>query len=91
MTPTRRILRAAVQVKRHEHGVHARSRRTLVAFAAALVTRRAELDISRTALAALVRISYGQLSHIENAENWPTMPVYLGLCRALRAGKPPLV
>lgn len=91
MTLTRRLLRAAVAVRRHEHGVHAASQRTLVSFASALVARRAQLGITRTALAAQVRISYGQLSHIENAENWPTMPVYLGIIRALKCGRAPLV
>lgn len=91
MTATTRLLRAAVSVKRHEHGIHRESLPQLKKFSAALVTRRTELDISRRALSAFVGISYGQLSHIENAENWPTMPVYLKLVDALKCGKVPLL
>lgn len=91
MTAARRIKSAAPAIKRHEHGVHAASKAQLQRFAAALVARRRELNFSRRGVAGLVGISYGQLSHIENAENWPTVPVYLALVRELECGKAPLV
>lgn len=91
MTASARILSAAELIRRHEHDVHAESVDKLKAFAAAVVARRTALGITRRILAGRVKISYGQLSHIENAENWPTMPVYLRIAKELKCGKVPLV
>lgn len=91
MTLTRRILKAATVIRRHEHGIHAESLDQLRAFGAAVVARRVELSITRRQLSEAVGISYGQLSHIENAENWPTMPVYLRIVKELKCGRAPLV
>ncbi len=56
------------------------------------IRRRRELrTLSQTALAHLVNISYKQLNNIECARNWPSMPVYLTLCKVLDAPKPSLL
>ena len=91
MTAALLIKSASRVIRRREHGVHAQARPRLMKFAAAVATRRMQLGLSRTELATRTGISYWQLSHIENAENWPTLPVYLALCRELKCGRVPLV
>lgn len=88
MTAAARI--ASTPPPRKEHGLNAASRTVLKLFGQAVATRRAERKLSRRQLAEAVEVSYATISHIENGENWPTVPVYLALCRVLKVGRPPL-
>lgn len=56
-----------------------------------LRARRQKMKMPRQALAEKVGISYPQLAHIENARNWPSMPVYLSLLRALGYKQKPIL
>lgn len=52
-------------------------------FASEVRRRRQARNISQTKLGALVGCSVKQINNIERAVNWPSMPIYLGLCREL--------
>ena len=90
MTSRLRLLKSAPHVRR-EHDLNAKDTRLLRKLAVAVVSRRIELCMTRRQLSVAVGVSYGQLSHIENAENWPTMPVYIKIVDALKCGRVPLV
>lgn len=91
MTSRLRISRLARDLQRDEHTLDKASRGVLDRYALALKARREELNISRRSLAEKVGVSYGQLSHIENAENWPTVPVFIAIARVLKCGRVPLL
>jgi transcriptional regulator with XRE-family HTH domain len=67
------------------------TKKDLEAFAARLRRTRQALHLSQVALAEKVGISNKQLNNVENAHNWPSMPVYVSLCRVLELGEPPLL
>lgn len=67
---------------RKEHTLNAAAAPDLAVLAKNVALLRAA-RYTRTELAEAVGVSYATISHIENAENWPTMPVYLALCRVL--------
>lgn len=52
-------------------------------FAAEVRRRRMKLRVTQTEIARRVGCSVKQVNNIERAVNWPSMPVYLGLCREL--------
>lgn len=92
MTALRRIKSLAPALKkRSQHTLNGDAEALLRMFAFAVKKRRAELGVSRTQVARSVGISYAQLAHVENAENWPTVPVYRALCRVLKCGRVPLL
>lgn len=91
MTARLCIISTASHVKRRQHALNASSKSALRRFAVAVTARRIELDISRSDLAKQTGISYGQMAHIENGDNWPTLPVFRRLCRVLRCGRVPLL
>lgn len=45
-----------------------------------------QADLSRT-----LGISQKTLGGIEAGQNWPSLPVYIALCRALEAGRIPFI
>lgn len=55
----------------------------LADFAAEVRRRRMKLRVTQTEIARRVGCSVKQVNNIERAVNWPSMPVYLGLCREL--------
>jgi transcriptional regulator with XRE-family HTH domain len=67
------------------------TKKDLEAFASRLRRTRQAAHLSQVALAEKVGISNKQLNNVENAHNWPSMPVYLNLCRVLELGEPPLL
>lgn len=52
-------------------------------FASEVRRRRRKLNVTQTEIARRVGCSVKQINNIERAVNWPSMPVYLGLCREL--------
>lgn len=54
-------------------------------------TLRKARNLSQTALAALIDMSNKTLDNVEKGRNWPSMPVYIALCRVLDLGVPPLL
>jgi DNA-binding XRE family transcriptional regulator len=52
---------------------------------------RLSRDLSQTALAHLVGISNKTLQNIEAGRNWPSMQVYVVICKVLGVGKPLLL
>lgn len=52
---------------------------------------RLSRNLSQTALAHLVGISNKTLENVESGRNWPSMQVYIVLCKVLGIGKPPLL
>ena len=92
MTTPAKIL-ALAPVLRKEHRVHHTdgSKRTLRTFAGAVVKLRLKAKLTRRAFAEQLGVSYHTAAHIELGENWPTIPVYLAICRVLNAGVPPLM
>lgn len=67
------------------------TKKDLEALALALRRARQAKHISQVALAESVGISNKQLNNVECAHNWPSMPVYVALCRKLELGEPPLL
>jgi transcriptional regulator with XRE-family HTH domain len=67
------------------------TKKDLEAFAARLRRTRQALHLSQVALAEKAGISNKQLNNIENAHNWPSMPVYIAICRELGLGEPLLL
>lgn len=55
---------------------------------AELRRKRQAKHISQVALAELTGVSTKQINHIEMGRNWPSMPVYITLCRALGIEEP---
>lgn len=47
--------------------------------------------LSQTALAHLIGISNKTLENIEAGRNWPSLPVFIVLCKVLGVGRPPLL
>ncbi len=47
--------------------------------------------LSQTALASLMEISNKSLDNIEAGRNWPSLPVYITICRVLDLPTPPLL
>lgn len=92
MTSENKIAALAPVLKRREHSIHntINNRRALKSFACGMIGRRKELQIERKILAQALGISYKQLSHIENGDHWPSLAVYLAICRALKCEAPPL-
>lgn len=45
--------------------------------------RRIAANISQTKLAILCGISNKQMWNVEHGKNWPSLPVYLLMCRSL--------
>ncbi len=52
---------------------------------------RNERNLSQTELADKIGFSNKHLNHIEYGTNWPSMRIYIALCRALGVEKIPLV
>lgn len=52
---------------------------------------RKHRGLSRTQLGEQVGIGYKTVANIEAGRYWPSMPVYISLCRALRLGKMPVL
>ena len=92
MTTPAKIL-ALAPVLRKEHRVHHTdgSKRTLKTFAGAVVKLRLKAGLTRRDFAEQVGISYYTAALIELGEYWPTIPVYLAICRVLDVGVPPLM
>lgn len=92
MTATAAITQAAPAI-RSEHKLQASraSKKSLRSFAKGVRRRREELCITFTELRTALGISKSQMSHIECGDNWPSMAVYVELCRVLKVGVPPLV
>lgn len=59
--------------------------------AAAVREGRAKRNLSLRELGENVGIAPQSLQNVERERNWPSMPVYIGLCRELGAGEPPMV
>jgi len=92
MTASAQIKKAATVLRREHRNHHTvSSKKALRLFAAALGKRREEMRMSRTELAEEVGVSYFTMAHIELGENWPSIPVYLAICKALQVGVPPLM
>lgn len=60
-------------------------------FAAAVREKREVLGMTVRGLARKVGISPSQMSNIQYGYNWPSVPVYIKLCRVLKAGKIPMI
>lgn len=56
-----------------------------------LLAHRNSRGLSQTALAHLVGISNKTLENIESGRNWPSLPVYIVICKVLGIGRPPLL
>jgi len=62
----------------------------LKAMATQLRAGRKIMNVSVSQLAERVGCTIKNIYHIERAENFPSMPVYLAICRELGTRKPPL-
>lgn len=56
-----------------------------------IVARREARGMSQTALAYLIGVTNKQLYNVEKGRNWPSMPVYITLCKVLMLPKPPML
>jgi transcriptional regulator with XRE-family HTH domain len=61
-----------------------------VIFAQNVRDARIKRELSQRELAARAGCSNKQLSHVEQGRHWPSLPVYLGLCRELEQKTPPM-
>lgn len=66
------------------------SKAALKRMAVALRDARVAARMTIKELAKEVGCSYQMISHVEHAENFPSMAVYIAICRVLKLGKPPL-
>ncbi len=57
----------------------------------AIRERRLQLGLSQKEFAGRIGIPTSTMNNIEVARNWPSLPVYITICRALRMGRIPLV
>lgn len=62
----------------------------LKALAGNLRATRKHRNLSQLNLAQFVGCSVSIIKHIENARSFPSLPVYLGICRCLGLPRPPL-
>lgn len=60
-------------------------------FATTVRGKREALGLTVRSLARKVGVGPSQMSNIQYGYNWPSMPVYVKLCRVLKAGKIPLI
>ncbi len=67
------------------------TKKDLEAFALRLKRARQAAHLTQVALAEKAGISNKQLNNVESASNWPSMPVYIALCRELGLGRPLLL
>lgn len=67
------------------------SRKALKRFSASLRRLRAESGLSLTQLAEQVGCSFKQIHNLEHENCWPSMNVYLALCRVFKQPTPPMV
>lgn len=63
----------------------------LAVFAGRVRRARQAKRLSQVAMAEKIGCSNKQLNNIEHAQNWPSMPVYLAICRVLELEAPPLL
>ncbi len=63
----------------------------LASLAAAIRDRRLKNGLNQTEFAEQVGVSNKTMDNIEAARNWPSVPVYIAICRVLRVGRIPLV
>lgn len=82
--PARKILAP----KRRQHNLHEEFAVDLKQYAKCVARLRERRGFTRAELAEQVGISYAMLSHIENAENWPTLPVHIKIWRVLKCPFP---
>jgi len=63
----------------------------LKVFGETLRTMRESRKVRRVTLAKSVGVHYKTLANMEAGRFWPSMPVYIAICRALMLGRPPLL
>lgn len=66
------------------------NKQDLARLGTAVRRKRQQKKLSQLGLAQLAGISNSQLNNVESARNWPSLPAYLAICRALGVGEPPL-
>lgn len=62
-----------------------------LAFGTALRGKRQMLHMAQIELAEEVGVSTKTVNTIEYGHNWPSLPLYIAICRALKCGKIPLI
>ncbi len=78
---------------RYQYSRHMRKKikkAALLSMATALRTLRKASGMSVQQLADEVGCTVKNIYHIERAENWPSMEVYIELCRVLKQVQPPI-
>lgn len=90
-SPRRKFPRVRRHYLEHRIADSKTSREALNRFAASVKTMRAASGLSLTQLAAQVGCSFKQIHNLEHALCWPSMPVYLSLCRVFKQPTPPMV
>lgn len=63
----------------------------LVKFGRRLARRRRDCCISQAQLAEKIGVSFNLVNNLERGQNWPSMPVYIAICRVLEIKSPPLL
>lgn len=63
----------------------------LEAFATELRSQREKMKHSQSSLARAIGVSSNTIYNIEASLNWPSIPVYISLCRILKVGAIPLI
>lgn len=63
----------------------------LAHFAETLRATRELRKVRRATLAKSAGISYKALANMEAGHHWPSMPVYIAICRTLQMNKPPFI
>jgi transcriptional regulator with XRE-family HTH domain len=63
----------------------------IVHFAAQIRAARKSRKLTLHAAAERIGVSLSQFANIEMARNWPSMPVYIKLCRVFGLGQPPAI
>lgn len=66
------------------------TQKDMARFGAAVRARRLKVGLGLRVTALNVGISHGMMSHIEKGENYPSLQVYVELCRVLQLPQPAL-
>lgn len=85
------IARAARVIAHPDKQTGPKADALLTSFGKAIASRRLHFSMGQVKLASSVGCSVGQISNMEAGRNWPSMPVYVKLCRVLKVATPPFL
>lgn len=90
-SPVRKLPRVRRRYLEHKIANSKASQEALKRLAAWLREQREARNLSLMKLADEVGCSFKQIHNIEKAQNWPSMPLFIAICRFFNHPVPPLI